>query len=136
MTAPHPLSVRGKMLAFRYAWQGIAYMLRTQPNAWFQIGDVDRGDRRRPACRTDGGRVVCRGAGDGVCLDHRGAQHAPSRMSSTSRRRDVILWPAAPRIVAAGSSSIAVAASADHRAHHFRAALLGPAVASSPSRRA
>src|SRR4029078_10340925 len=22
----------------RYAWQGIAYMLRTQPNAWFQIG--------------------------------------------------------------------------------------------------
>ena len=38
MTAPHPLSVRGKMLAFRYAWQGIAYMLRTQPNAWFQIG--------------------------------------------------------------------------------------------------
>jgi diacylglycerol kinase (ATP) len=38
MTAPHPLSVRGKMLALRYAWQGIAYMLRTQPNAWFQIG--------------------------------------------------------------------------------------------------
>ena len=38
MTAPHPLSVRGKMLAFRYAWQGVAYMLRTQPNAWFQIG--------------------------------------------------------------------------------------------------
>jgi diacylglycerol kinase (ATP) len=38
MTAPHPLSVRGKMLAVRYAWQGIAYMLRTQPNAWFQIG--------------------------------------------------------------------------------------------------
>lgn len=38
MTAPHPLSVRGKMLAFRYAWQGIAYMLRTQPNAWFQMG--------------------------------------------------------------------------------------------------
>ena len=38
MTAPHPLSVRGKMLALRYAWQGVAYMLRTQPNAWFQIG--------------------------------------------------------------------------------------------------
>jgi diacylglycerol kinase (ATP) len=38
MNAPHPLSLRGKMLAFRYAWQGIAYMLRTQPNAWFQIG--------------------------------------------------------------------------------------------------
>jgi len=38
MSAPHPLSLRGKMLAFRYAWQGIAYMLRTQPNAWFQIG--------------------------------------------------------------------------------------------------
>ena len=37
MNAPHPLSVRGKMLAFRYAWQGISYMLRTQPNAWFQI---------------------------------------------------------------------------------------------------
>jgi diacylglycerol kinase (ATP) len=38
MTRPHPLSLRGKMLAIRYAWQGIAYMLRTQPNAWFQIG--------------------------------------------------------------------------------------------------
>lgn len=38
MSAPHPLSVRGKMLAFQYAWQGISYMLRTQPNAWFQIG--------------------------------------------------------------------------------------------------
>ena len=38
MNAPHPLSVRGKMLAFQYAWQGISYMLRTQPNAWFQIG--------------------------------------------------------------------------------------------------
>ena len=47
MTAPHPLSVRGKMLAFRYAWQGIAYMLRTQPNAWFQIGICDRRHRRR-----------------------------------------------------------------------------------------
>jgi len=38
MSAPHPLSVRGKMLALQYAWQGISYMLRTQPNAWFQIG--------------------------------------------------------------------------------------------------
>ena len=38
MNAPHPLSVRGKLLAFQYAWQGISYMLRTQPNAWFQIG--------------------------------------------------------------------------------------------------
>ena len=38
MTRPHPLSVRGKMLAFQYAWQGLSYMLRTQPNAWFQIG--------------------------------------------------------------------------------------------------
>ena len=37
-TRPHPLSLRGKLLAFRYAWQGIAFMLRTQPNAWFQIG--------------------------------------------------------------------------------------------------
>lgn len=38
MNAPHPLSIRGKRLAFQYAWQGISYMLRTQPNAWFQIG--------------------------------------------------------------------------------------------------
>ena len=38
MNAPHPLSLRGKLLAFQYAWQGISYMLRTQPNAWFQIG--------------------------------------------------------------------------------------------------
>jgi diacylglycerol kinase (ATP) len=38
MSAPHPLSVRGKLLAMRYAWQGIRFMLRTQPNAWFQIG--------------------------------------------------------------------------------------------------
>lgn len=38
MTRPHPLSVRGKLLAFQYAWQGVSYMLRTQPNAWFQIG--------------------------------------------------------------------------------------------------
>ncbi len=38
MNKPHPLSVRGKRLAFQYAWQGIRYMLRTQPNAWFQIG--------------------------------------------------------------------------------------------------
>ena len=36
---PHsPYSVRGKLLAFRYAWQGIDYMLRTQANAWIQIG--------------------------------------------------------------------------------------------------
>jgi diacylglycerol kinase (ATP) len=35
---PHPAySIRGKMLAFRYAWQGIDYMLRTQANAWIQI---------------------------------------------------------------------------------------------------
>ena len=38
MSRPHPLSLRGKRLAFRYAWQGISFMLRTQPNAWFQIG--------------------------------------------------------------------------------------------------
>ncbi|MEO5821166.1 MAG: diacylglycerol kinase family protein [Vicinamibacteraceae bacterium] len=38
MNAPHPLSFHGKRLAFRYAWQGISYMLRTEPNAWFQIG--------------------------------------------------------------------------------------------------
>ena len=38
MTRPHPLSLGGKRLAFRYAWQGISFMLRTQPNAWFQIG--------------------------------------------------------------------------------------------------
>ena len=38
MSAPHPFSVRAKLLAFRYAWQGIAYMLRTQVNAWIQIG--------------------------------------------------------------------------------------------------
>jgi diacylglycerol kinase (ATP) len=38
MTRPHPLSFQGKRLALRYAWQGISYMLRTQPNAWFQIG--------------------------------------------------------------------------------------------------
>lgn len=38
MSAPHPLSARGKLLALQYAWQGLAYMLRTQPNAWFQIG--------------------------------------------------------------------------------------------------
>jgi diacylglycerol kinase len=37
MNAPSQLSVRGKVLAFRYAWQGIAYMLRTQGNAWIQI---------------------------------------------------------------------------------------------------
>ena len=37
MSAPHPFSVRGKLLAFRYAWQGIDYMLRTQANAWIQI---------------------------------------------------------------------------------------------------
>jgi diacylglycerol kinase (ATP) len=35
---PHPLSLRGKRLALRYAWQGTRFMLRTQPNAWFQIG--------------------------------------------------------------------------------------------------
>jgi diacylglycerol kinase (ATP) len=36
---PHsPYSIRGKLLAFRYAWQGIDYMLRTQANAWIQIG--------------------------------------------------------------------------------------------------
>ena len=35
---PHPFSVRAKVLAFRYAWQGIDYMLRTQVNAWIQIG--------------------------------------------------------------------------------------------------
>ena len=33
MTTPHPLSLRGKRLAFQYAWQGVSYMLRTQPNA-------------------------------------------------------------------------------------------------------
>lgn len=38
MTRPHPLSFQGKRLALRYAWQGIGFMLRTQPNAWFQIG--------------------------------------------------------------------------------------------------
>lgn len=38
MNAPHPFSVRAKLLAFRYAWQGIDYMLRTQVNAWIQIG--------------------------------------------------------------------------------------------------
>jgi diacylglycerol kinase (ATP) len=38
MSRPHPLSLRGKLLAFRFAWQGISFMLRTQPNAWFQIG--------------------------------------------------------------------------------------------------
>lgn len=38
MGRPHPLSVRGKLLAFHYAWQGVRFMLRTQPNAWFQIG--------------------------------------------------------------------------------------------------
>jgi diacylglycerol kinase len=38
MTTPHPLSLRGKRLALQYAWQGISYLLRTQPNAWFQIG--------------------------------------------------------------------------------------------------
>jgi diacylglycerol kinase (ATP) len=38
MSAPHPFSVRAKLLAFRYAWQGIDYMLRTQVNAWIQIG--------------------------------------------------------------------------------------------------
>jgi diacylglycerol kinase (ATP) len=38
MTTPHPLSLRGKRLALQYAWQGVSYMLRTQPNAWFQIG--------------------------------------------------------------------------------------------------
>jgi diacylglycerol kinase len=37
MNAPSQLSVRGKVLAFRYAWQGITYMLRTQGNAWIQI---------------------------------------------------------------------------------------------------
>ena len=29
MTTPHPLSLRGKRLAFQYAWQGVSYMLRT-----------------------------------------------------------------------------------------------------------
>jgi diacylglycerol kinase (ATP) len=38
MTAPHPFSIRAKLLAFRYGWQGIDYMLRTQANAWIQIG--------------------------------------------------------------------------------------------------
>lgn len=38
MNRPHPLSLHGKRLALRYAWQGVSYMLRTQPNAWFQIG--------------------------------------------------------------------------------------------------
>lgn len=38
MTAPHPFSLRAKLLATRYAWQGIEYMLRTQVNAWIQIG--------------------------------------------------------------------------------------------------
>ena len=38
MSAPPPFSVRAKLLAFRYAWQGIDYMLRTQVNAWIQIG--------------------------------------------------------------------------------------------------
>jgi diacylglycerol kinase len=38
MTAPHPFSVRAKLQATRYACQGIAYMLRTQVNAWIQIG--------------------------------------------------------------------------------------------------
>ena len=33
-----PLSVRGKILALQYAWQGIAYMLRTQPNACSRSG--------------------------------------------------------------------------------------------------
>jgi diacylglycerol kinase (ATP) len=37
MNAPSQLSVRGKLLAFGYAWQGVAYMLRTQGNAWIQI---------------------------------------------------------------------------------------------------
>jgi diacylglycerol kinase len=37
MNAPSQLSVRGKLLAFRYAWQGVGYMLRTQGNAWIQI---------------------------------------------------------------------------------------------------
>jgi diacylglycerol kinase (ATP) len=37
MNAPSQLSVRGKLLAFRYALQGFAYMLRTQGNAWIQI---------------------------------------------------------------------------------------------------
>jgi diacylglycerol kinase (ATP) len=38
MHAPHPFSVRAKLLAFKYAWQGVDYMLRTQVNAWIQIG--------------------------------------------------------------------------------------------------
>lgn len=37
MNAPGQLTVRGKMQAFRYAWQGVVYMLRTQGNAWIQI---------------------------------------------------------------------------------------------------
>ena len=37
MNAPSQLSVRGKLLAFGYAVQGVAYMLRTQGNAWIQI---------------------------------------------------------------------------------------------------
>jgi len=37
MTAPHPhLTVHGKLLALRYAWQGVAYMFRSQPNSWIQ----------------------------------------------------------------------------------------------------
>jgi diacylglycerol kinase (ATP) len=37
MTAPHPhLTVGGKLKALRYAWQGLAYMFRTQPNSWIQ----------------------------------------------------------------------------------------------------
>ena len=75
MTAPHPLSVRGKMLAFRYAWQGVAYMLRTQPNAWFQIGVWITVTAVGLAFGLTRGRVVRRGAGDGAGLDHRGAQH-------------------------------------------------------------
>jgi diacylglycerol kinase len=37
MTAPHPhLTFGGKAKALRYAWQGLAYMFRTQPNSWIQ----------------------------------------------------------------------------------------------------
>jgi diacylglycerol kinase len=38
MTPPHPFSLQAKLQATRYAWQGIDYMLRTQANAWIQIG--------------------------------------------------------------------------------------------------
>jgi diacylglycerol kinase (ATP) len=37
MTAPHPhLTLGGKARALRYAWQGLVYMFRTQPNSWIQ----------------------------------------------------------------------------------------------------